>query len=229
MCYTNSNKYRIKKSLGIILLLSVIFISCNTSRKISFTTIDTDFSKGRLTYVQKITLKDLTKFHGHLCDGLVEGALSLQLAMKELFPNQPIDRTNLRIISKPSPCLTDVAIYLTGGRYQFNTFYVDTAFKGLYIIQRIDNKQTVVVSRKENVKPAVIDSLGTLATKQMLTPCGLDSLKILENNYAIYLLKHKPEQLFTVTKLENFIWHPLLNNDYIKTDILNKKAKICYK
>ncbi len=223
-------KYNIstKRILKIILLvLSVTLLSCSTSRKISFTTIDTDFSKGRLNYIQKITLKDLTKFHGHLCDGLVEGALSLQLAMKELFSNQPIDRTNLRIVSKPSPCLTDVAIYLTGGRYQFNSFYVDTVFKGLYIIQRIDNKKTVVVSRNENVKPTAIDSLGLLATKQLLTPCGLDSLKILENNYAIYLLKHKPEELFTVTLVDNFIWHPALNNNFIKTDILNKKIKYC--
>lgn len=221
---------KIKPFLMRILLLSgIILFSCNTSKQISFTTIDTDFSKGRLTHIQTISLKNLENFHGHLCDGLIEGALAIQFAMKELYPNQPIDRTNLRIVSKPSPCLADVAIYLTGGRYQFNTFYVDTTFKGLCIIQRIDNKQTVAVSRKEGIKPMVIDSLGVLATKQLLSPCNLDSLKMLEDNYAKYLLKHKPEQLFTITRLDNFIWQPTIKNGFIKTDILNKNSKPCDK
>jgi acetolactate decarboxylase len=35
--------------------------------------MDTDFSKGRLTHQQTITLDDAAKFHGHLCDGLVVG------------------------------------------------------------------------------------------------------------------------------------------------------------
>lgn len=212
-----------------ILLLSYIFLfSCQTSRQITFTTIDTDFSKGRLTHIQTINLENLENFHGHLCDGLVEGALAMRLAMNELYPDQPIDRTNIRIVSRPSPCLADVAIYLTGGRYQYNTFYVDTAFKGLYIIQRIDNQQAVAVSRNFGVKPMSIDSLGELAIKQLLTPCSLDSLKTLENNYAEYLLSHNPKQLFTVTKLNKFDWHPNLRNEFIKTDILNKKAKLCY-
>ena len=216
--------------MRILLLMGIILFSCNTSKQISFTTIDTDFSKGRLNHRQTISLKNLENFHGHLCDGLVEGALAIQLAMNELYPNQPIDRTNLRIVSKPSPCLADVAIYITGGRYQFNTFYVDTTFKGLYIIQRIDNNQSVVVSRKEGVKPMAIDRLGTLATNQLLDPCSLDSLKMLEENYAEYLLKHKPEQLFTISKLDNnFSWKPTSGNNLIKTDILNKNSKPCRK
>jgi acetolactate decarboxylase len=79
--------------LWVILLA---FDSCNTLDKYpAFETIDTDFSKGRLTHKQIITIKDLEKFHGHLYDGLVVGALAMQEAMKELYPNQPIDRTNL--------------------------------------------------------------------------------------------------------------------------------------
>jgi len=127
----------------VILVLIIYLSSCSREKKqdakIEFETIDTDFSKGRLTHRQTISMNDLEKFHGHLCDGLVVGALAMQEAMNILYPNQPIDRTNLRIVSKPSPCLTDVAIYLTGGRYQFNTFYVDTDFEGIYILQRIDN------------------------------------------------------------------------------------------
>lgn len=157
-----------------ILILTLLF-SCNSNENnienISFKTIDTDFSKGRLNHKQTITINDLEKFHGHLCDGLVVGALAMQEAMNTLYPNQPIDRTNLRIVSKPSPCLTDVAIYLTGGRHQFNTFYVDTEFEGIYIIQRIDDLNAVSVSLNNGLKPNAIDSLGNIAIQKNLSPC----------------------------------------------------------
>jgi formylmethanofuran dehydrogenase subunit E len=178
---------------------------------------------------QTISMNDLEKFHGHLCDGLLVGALAMQQAMKELYPNQPIDRTNVRIVSKPSPCLTDVAIYLTGGRYQFNTFYVDTAFDGLYIVQRIDNNKTVSVSLNKGVKPTAIDSLGDLATQQKLKPCDIDQLRILEDNFTKQLYKSDPNKIFTVKSIDNFTWQPNVKNTFIKTDIINKQQPNCNK
>ena len=211
-------------------LITIIILSaCSSSKHISFRTLDTDFSKGRLTHRQTISMNDLEKFHGHLCDGLVVGALAMQQAMKELYPNQPIDRTNVRIVSKPSPCLTDVAIYLTGGRYQFNTFYVDTAFDGLYIVQRIDNNKTVSVSLNKGVKPTVIDSLGNLAEQNKLTPCEIDQLKMLEDNFTKQLYKSDPNKIFTVKSIDNFTWQPTLKNTFIKTDIINKQQPNCNK
>lgn len=210
------------------LLILFAFASCNTSDKFpKFETIDTDFSKGRLNHKQKITINDLEKFHGHLCDGLVVGSLAMQEAMKILYPNQPIDRTNLRIVSKPSPCLTDVAIYLTGGRYQFNTFYVDTDFEGLYIIQRIDDLKTVSVSLNKGVKPTAIDSLGNIAIQQNLSPCDIDHLRKLEDNFTQALIHADPTKLFTVKKNSSFQWNPKTKNDYLKTDILNKDLPDC--
>ena len=214
------------KFCWLILLLAVA--SCNTSDKFpEFETIDTDFSKGRLNHKQTITINDLEKFHGHLCDGLLIGALAMQEAMKELYPNEPIDRTNLRIVSKPSPCLTDVAIYLTGGRFQFNTFYVDTDFEGLYIIQRIDNLKTVSVSLNNGVKPTAIDSLGNIAIQQNLTPCDIDHLRKLEDDFTNTLIQSDPTKLFTVKEIPNFQWNPKTKNDYLKTDILNKNLPDC--
>ncbi|MEO8414821.1 MAG: formylmethanofuran dehydrogenase subunit E family protein [Ginsengibacter sp.] len=213
----------------LITIFAILFLSCTTSKQITFITLDTDFSKGRLNHQQKIKLKDLEKFHGHLCDGLVVGALAIQQAMKELYPNQPIDRTNLRIVSKPSPCLTDVAIYLTGGRYQFDTFFVDTTFTGLYIIQRIDNNKTVSVSLNKGIKPSIIDSLGVLATGKKMGPCDLDNLKKMEDDFTKYLLTHKAEKMFTVSTLDNFTWQPILNNTFLKTDIINKDKPNCNK
>ncbi len=201
--------------------------SCTSNQYLKFLTIDTDFSKGRLIHKQRISIKDIEKFHGHLCDGLVLGTLALQQALKVLYPNQPIDRTNLRIVSKPSPCLTDVAIYLTGGRYQFNTFYVDTSFNGIYIVQRIDNLKTVSVYLKNGIKPAIIDSLGKLAINQKLNPCEINYLKKLENNFAKQLYQSNPKNLFVVIPQNNFVWNPNPKNDYLKTDILNKNQPKC--
>ena len=169
----------------------IMFISCNqkTTKDVTFSTLDTDFSKGRLIHQQEINISDLEKFHGHLCDGLVVGALSIEQAIKELYPNQIIDRTNLRIVSKPSPCLTDVAIYLTGARFQFNTFYVNNDFKGIFIIQRIDNLKTVLVSLNDGVIPDEIISLGNKAIQRELSPCELANLKNMEDSFIEKLLK----------------------------------------
>ncbi|PWH85075.1 hypothetical protein DIT68_10565 [Brumimicrobium oceani] len=104
--------------------------------------------------------------------------------------------------------MTDVAVYLTGGRYQFNTFYVDTDFQGLYIIQRIDDLKTVSVSLNNGVKPTTIDSLGYVAIQQNLSPCDIDHLQQLEDNFTETLIQSNPTKLFTVK--ENHILNGIL-------------------
>ncbi|MEO9894399.1 acetolactate decarboxylase [Aurantibacter sp.] len=188
---------------------------------------DTDFSKGRLGNIQNIEIDDLVKFHGHLCDGLVVGHLALRQALNELYLDGIYDRTNTRIVSKASPCLTDAAIYTTGGRYQFNTFYVSDAMDELFRVQRIDTKKTVGVSMKKGLKPKEIDALGTLAVEGKLPACDIDKLKIMEDQFTDILLTTNPKNNFTVTELYDFKWNPVLKNDYIKTDILNKNKLKC--
>lgn len=188
---------------------------------------DTDFSKGRLGNIQKIELEDLAKFHGHLCDGLVVGHLALQEALLRLYPDGIIDRTNTRIVSKPSPCLTDAAIYLTGGRYQYNSFYVSEDIDGLFVVQRIDNGKTVVIRINQGVKPEAINLLGAKAVKGELSPCELDGLKALEDDFSEKLLRTDPKTNFTVTKLSDFEWKPVIKNDFVKTDIMNKHVQKC--
>ncbi len=190
---------------------------------------DTDFSKGRLGNMQEVTLDDLVKFHGHLCDGLVVGFLGLKEGLKQLYPEGTIDRTNLRIVSGPSPCLTDAAIYLTGARYQFNTFYVSKAIDGLFVVQRIDNGQAVLVTMNKGLKPVEIDKMGARAVKGELTACQLEELKQLEYDFSEKLLSGHPSNNFSITKLEDFTWNPVLQNDFIKTDIINKDMKACEK
>jgi formylmethanofuran dehydrogenase subunit E len=56
-----------------------------------------------------ITIKDLIKFHGHFCGGLVEGATALRVAFDHLFPDGIIDRTDLMIASNNSTCGGDLS------------------------------------------------------------------------------------------------------------------------
>ena len=192
--------------------------------------VDTDFSKGRLGLEHTLSLTDLEKFHGHLCDGLVVGLLGLKEGLQQLYPNGIVDRTNTRIVSKSSPCLTDAAVYLTGGRYQFNTFYVDNNIEdGFYIVQRIDNGKAVKINLKKGVKPAIIDEMGKKAVAGELPPCELDKLKELEDDFSEKLLSSGPSENFIVTEVSNFEWNPVLKNDFVKTDILNKNQPICNK
>jgi len=189
--------------------------------------LDTDFSKGRLTHRQIINLDDAAKFHGHLCDGLVVGFLGLREALYKIYPDSIIDRTNTRIVSKSSPCLTDIAIYLTGGRYQFNTFYVSDSIKYAFIVQRIDNGKTYAVKLKPGIKPAAIDSLGNLANMGKLDACGIDSLHQIENRFLNQFLAANPQEAFILEEIRDFIWKPILQSSFIKTDVLNKNTIKC--
>jgi acetolactate decarboxylase len=189
-------------------------------------TNDTDFSKGKLGFKQTVSLKDLIKFHGHLCDGLVLGHLALNQALGKLYPEGVVDRTNTRIVSKSSPCLTDAAVYLTGGRYQFNTFYVDNEIDGLYKVERIDTKETILVKVKDNLIPKKIQEMGKLAVQQKLSACELGLLKSLEDDFSEYLLSEDATQFFLLEEIKSD-WNPKAKNDYTKTDVLNKNAGSC--
>lgn len=208
----------------------IFFAFVNMLHAQSIKVNDTDFSKGRLGLIQEIELNDVAKFHGHQCDGLVEGFLALREALLYLYPEGIVDRTNTRIVSKSSPCLTDVAIYLTGGRYQYNNFYVDDKVKGFYYIQRMDTGKGVYVERNAGVKPAIIDSLTTLAIAGKLDACELASLKLYEDNYGLTLLGKNAWDLFTLYEevpKTKWIWKPKAKNDYVKTDVINKNVGSC--
>ncbi|MBS1636429.1 MAG: formylmethanofuran dehydrogenase subunit E family protein [Bacteroidetes bacterium] len=210
------------------LIVTFLFVaSLSFSQNPSMKVLDTDFSKGRLQNVQTITLNDAVKLHGHLCDGLVVGFLGLKEGLYKLYPDSIIDRTNNRIVSKPSPCLTDIAIFMTGARYQYNTYYVSDSIKYQFIVQRIDNEKTYGVKLKPGLMPTAIDSLGRLATKGELDACGIDSLRKLESEFSTFLLSKNPQDLFIIEEIKNYKWLPVLKGNFLKTDVLNKKLQNC--
>ncbi len=224
-------------SIALFLVLFIAASGCQprpdspapvAEEKLSFRVLDTDFSKGRLGYQQDIGLEDLVRLHGHLCDGLIEGALALKYGLPLLYPDEIIDRTNTRVASRSSPCLADAALLLTGARYQYGTFFVSDALPGLYVIGRADREEAFAIRRKSGIKPPEIDILGEKAIAGQLLPCGLDSLRQLEEDYADFLLGTKElSELFAAEPLEGFSWAIPLKNDFLKTDILNKNAADC--
>ncbi len=151
-----------KRLLPFVMLLAACSDSPEQSPELQWRVVDTDFSKGRLGHEQTVTFTDLEKLHGHWCDGLVVGAIGLGEALKELYPTAPIDRTDLRVISRSSPCLTDVAIMLTGGRAQFGTFQVSDTIPGLYIVQRISDGRTYIVKLRPGCEARPHRQLGPL-------------------------------------------------------------------
>ncbi len=196
-------------------------------KQLSFTVLDTDFSKGRLGFVQQVGLADLVKFHGHLCDGLVVGAKALDFTFNELFGLEKIDRTDFRILSAPSPCLTDVASYLSGGRIQFGTQSVQKLGADLFVIQRISDGKTVQIGLKSGVKPAQIIELTARADRAELSPCELAELKKLEDDFSVVMLHADASEVFQFAELVGFSWENQPQEIFPKTDVINKNQGIC--
>lgn len=212
-----------KKSLTAIILS--IALNANAQRAIKV--LDTDFSKGCLCHKQTLEISDISKFHGHLCDGLIVGYLGLGETLLRIFPDSVVDRTTLRIVSKSSPCLTDVAIYLTGARYQFNSFYVSDSINYLMIVGVSDTGSFYGFKLKTGIKPKAIDSLGNLAVQGRLDACGIENLRKMELAFSDFLLSKSPNDIFVIEKLEAYNWNPIFANSFIKTDILNKSLGKC--
>lgn len=213
--------------LSISVILFLLFFH-SFSQDLTLNVIDTDFSKGRLVNEQIISVDDVSKMHGHMCDGLVLGFIGLRQSLYQLFPDSIIDRTNVRIISKSSPCITDIAIYLSGGRYQFNTFYVNDSIPYLYVVQRIDNRKTFGVLVQNGVVPSEIRTMGSLAIKGELEPCQLEELRILEDAFILKLVNSIPQEIFTIVEIQGFDWNSPLAHTFLKTDVLNKNQTECH-
>ena len=191
-----------------------------------FTVRDTESSHGRYSQSTKeITFDDLVKFHGHACDGLYRGTYALSVAFKILFPGGVIDRTDLRVISRNSPCLGDAASYLTGARVRFGTQDVMSEPGVWYILQRISTGDAVEVNEERGFFPAEIsDAEASLvsATWEEL-PRKLDRLKALQDNWVKNtLLKTRPEDHYHAGKIE-LKWKEVpYANKGIRTDVIFK-------
>lgn len=177
----------------------------NSKYSPEFEMLDTESALGRYAPMTKtITLKDLIKFHGHACDGLVQAAAALKVAFDHLAPNGVIDRTDLRILSKNGPCFMDVSAYLTGGRINFGTLDVDSSLGASWIVQRISDGQAVKVSRRPEVFPEQLAQLEKKVRSGKASGAEITQTRDLAWEFSRELLSRPLSESFSVEELNGF-------------------------
>ncbi|AEJ41864.1 hypothetical protein TPY_3712 [Sulfobacillus acidophilus TPY] len=202
--------------------------AAHSTRLPTFQVRDTESSHGRYAAgVKTITVKDLVKFHGHACDGLFRGAVALSRGLAELFPDGVIDRTDLRVLSRNSPCLGDVAAYLTGGRIRFNTQDVRDIPGVWFILQRISSGTTIRVMERAGVYPDdLAQEEARLVSTRQATPEQVDTLREAQWEWVrTVLLTGDPAVMYAVEPLPDWTWedvpYPRIG---VRTDVLFKQV-----
>jgi formylmethanofuran dehydrogenase subunit E len=123
----------------------------------SFEVIDTRSAQGRLDPRAKtVIIADLVLFHGHACDGLLRSAWAMRALADVAFASAPLDRSDLLVVSKNSPCLGDVAAYLTGGRARFATHRLEDSLGVGFQLRVLSSGETWEVREEPGFFPALI-------------------------------------------------------------------------
>jgi formylmethanofuran dehydrogenase subunit E len=169
---------------------------------------DTENKYGRYAKQTKtITIRDLIKFHGHFCGGLVESASSLRVAFDLLFPDKVIDRTDLRIVSNNSACGGDVAAYLTGARTRFGSHIIDnTLTESEFYIGWISTGRTVHVKLNPEVYPKDVKTQMKKIESGQFAPMDIDSFQELQWAYAKRMVNKPLRESFLVEEVKDFKW-----------------------
>ena len=196
-----------------------------------FWVLDSESSHGRYADKAKLILGiDLIRFHGHACDGLFRGMYAMSQAVKMLFADGIIDRTDLQFTSRNSPCLGDVGAYLTGGRVRFGTQDVMARPGVWYLVRRISTGQTVEVVEEDDFFPqAIMDKEVQLATLQDGNDKmqAVTALKAMQEQWiADILLKSRPEDHYFAKEVDvDFAEVPYANKG-MRTDIMYKQVPL---
>lgn len=191
------------------------------------TVLDTDSALGRYSNETKeIGLKDIIKYHGHLCDGMVIAYVELKAVLSLLFPYGKVDRTDLRVVSKNGPCWVDTVNFMTGARINFETLSIDNSIGDGFIVQKISTVEAYDVHLKPAVFPQEMAELEkkikqTHLNKENVNPEDIDKLETMANSLIKKLLNTSPKELLDIKKLETYNY----KFDFtpgIRTDIINK-------
>ncbi len=154
-----------------------------------------------------ITIKDLIKFHGHFCGGLVEGATALKVAFDRLFPDGIIDRTDLIIASSNSACGGDVAAYLTGARTRFGSHLIDPRLKESdFVVKRVSTGQSVRVVINAATYPQDVRAQMKKIESGKFEPADVDLFQDLQWAYAKKLVMRPAIESVNVTDNPEYTW-----------------------
>jgi formylmethanofuran dehydrogenase subunit E len=189
--------------------------------------LDTDSALGRYSLKTKeIGLKDLSRFHGHMCDGLVIAYVEIKEVFKKLFPQGIVDRTDLRAVSKNGPCWVDTVAYLTGARINFQTLRIDNTIGDGFILQRISTGEAYSVHLKPGVFPKDQVDLEAKIRKlraegKPVTAEDINQVEKMGDALSLKLLSTAPEELLEIKPLPSYRFVPadMFGN---RGDIVNK-------
>jgi formylmethanofuran dehydrogenase subunit E len=173
-----------------------------------FVVLDSVNKYGRYASETKtITVRDLIKFHGHFCGGLVEGATALRVAFDRLFPDGIIDRTDLRIASNNSACGGDVAAYLTGARARFGSHLIDPKLKESdFVVQRVSTGKTVRVVINAATYPQDVRTQMKKIESGQFEPADIDRFQDVQWAYAKKLVSRPANESVDVTESPDYAW-----------------------
>lgn len=154
-----------------------------------------------------ITIKDLIKFHGHFCGGLVEAATALKVGFDRLFPDGAVDRTDLAIASNNSACGGDVAAYLTGARTRFGSHSIDPALKESdFVVRRISTGKSVRVVINAATYPNDVRAQMRKIESGKFEPADIDRFQDVQWVYAKKLVSRPAIESVDVTEDPAYVW-----------------------
>lgn len=171
---------------------------------------DTDSALGRYALKPKtISLKDMARIHGHLCDGLVIASVEIKAVFEKLFPDGIVDRTNLRAVSKNGPCWVDAVAFMTGARINFQTLPIDNSVGDGFIIQKISTGETYQVALKPGAFPAQQAKLeahirGFRTEGNPVSASEIDTFEQLSDQLSQKMLSTPPADLVDIRPLPNY-------------------------
>jgi formylmethanofuran dehydrogenase subunit E len=169
---------------------------------------DTGNKYGRYAKQTKtVTIKDLIRYHGHFCGGLVESASSLRVAFDLLFPERIIDRTDIRIVSNNSACGGDVADYLTGARARFGSHIIDnTLTESEFYVQLVSTGRTVHVKLNPAVYPREVKTQMKKIESGKFDPKDIDLFQELQWAYARRMVSSPLRNSFIIEDVRGYKW-----------------------
>jgi formylmethanofuran dehydrogenase subunit E len=190
----------------------------------AFEVRDTVNKYGRYAGLTKtITIKDLIKYHGHFCGGLVESAGALRVGFDLLFPDGIVDRTDMRIVSNNSACGGDVAAFLTGARLRFASHHIDNSLtESEFFVQKISTAKTVHVKLNPAIYPQEVKTQMRKIESGNYQPQDIDLFQELQWAYARRLINKPLKESFLIEEVQGFKWPdpvcrdlgPRKDNDY---------------
>ena len=177
----------------------------------------------------KLSLKNIFRAHGHLCDGLLIAFIELSNTLPILFEDGVVDRTDLRVVSKNSPCLVDTSSLMSGSRLNHRTHSLDNKLGASFIVQKISTGETYKVEladrtflKKLKAKEKYIKTANK--NGEAVSAKDINEVEKMAFEVMKHLVKQDPKKLLKITKLKDYKFVFDIKAFGKRSDIVNKNV-----